>query len=197
MSDINPAGAPIEELPSDVPVEAVPFLASNQDAVHKLETLRELKLIKDKHFTDKKDDAGVPVGTFERLKIDLGALISVARVKSIVFQDLRVLVTEASQAGAPGSGSVDGAILAGIIRKELGPDLTPDHPEYDFINLLINLIAISRGFDEELLSEVGLPPHVIGRSRGVGKGRKSSVRVEWVGSKGKGKMKAGATGTVQ
>lgn len=185
-----------DELLSDVTYETLPLLASNPEFAQKADRLRHLKQIKDEVFTDKKDKNGVPIGEWDRLRIECGAMVAVAGVKSVVYQDLRISNTEPSATGTPGSGSIDATAFAALMQDEVASGDTK--ADEDTIALLLRIIAAARGFDEERLLEAGVPPHVIARSRGIGKGRAGSTRIEWVGKKGRGAgAKQGTGGPVQ
>lgn len=179
---------------TDVPVEMLPLLASNEDFLRKMARLRYLKEIKDVAFNDKKDERGVPVGEFGLLRLECGALVSAAGAKSAVYQDLRITNTEPSVAGTPGSGAIEASSFAALLSQEYDQRQIADPT----IAILFAVIAAARGFDEEALLDAGVPAHVIARSRGIGKGRSGSTRVEWVGKKGRGAGgKQGAGGPVQ
>lgn len=180
---------------NDVPFETLPILQSNPEFVAKADRLRYLKAVHDDCFSDKKDPAtGIPAGEFGRLKIELGAMVAVAGVTSVAYHDLRIANTAASEAGAPGSGSVSGAMLVGLLSELVGEG--PKVIEY--VRLLEAALAAARSFDEDALMEAGVPPHVIAQARGVGKGRAGSTRVEWIGKRGRGAAsKQGDGGQVQ
>src|SRR4051794_13337997 len=105
---------------NDVPFETLPILQSNPEFVAKADRLRYLKAVHDDCFSDKKAATGIPAGEFGRLKIELGAMVAVAGVTSVAYHDLRIANTAASVAGAPGSGSVSGAMLVGLLSELVG-----------------------------------------------------------------------------
>ncbi len=158
-----------------VPYEAVPALAANEHYLSGMMRLRELKELKDRLFGDGKN--GEPLGEYEGLKREMAAMQLVHGAKSVTFVDLRVM----SAAGGVTKGKVTGA---GVLDS-LG-DATPQQ---------LRAIALAaKECDPEVLVSNGISAAVVHAARTPDKPRASSIRVEWVGAKGKGadkKMRAG------
>lgn len=168
---------------SDIPFEAIPLLATSADFHRMASRLRELRAIKDELFDDKISKVtGTPIGEYERLRLELGAMVAVAGVASVTFIDLRIANTAA--------GETRGKVTGPMIIRSLG-----DAPTVE------QLLAIARSataLDEDELVLNGIPPFVVAQSREPGKPRKGSTRVEWVGKRGPGaNAKQGSGGAIQ
>lgn len=170
-----------------VPFEAIPALAANEHYLAGMERLRELKALKDKLFND--DEKKGPLGEYEGLKREMAAMQLVHGQKSVTYVDLRV----ASVSGGVTKGKVTGELLAPILDNG---DVSPGD-----VAILIKVIAAGKEFDPEKLIEAGIPASTIVTARTPDKPRASSIRVEWVGAKGRGadkKMRGtGGAGGVQ
>ena len=174
-----------------VPFEAIPALAANEHYLAGMERLRELKSLKDKLFND--DEKKGPLGEYEGLKREMAAMQLVHGQKSVTYVDLRV----ASVSGGVTKGKVTGKGLADWINAQ---------PNYGTLLAKLHenihvLIAAAESFDPAKLLEAGLPADLINSARTPDKPRASSIRVEWVGAKGRGadkKMRGtGGAGGVQ
>lgn len=167
----------------DVPFEALPVLAANERFVTVADRLRELKTLKDAHF----EKRGKLPSEWDELKTEAGALAMAAGVKSVAYIDLRIANAE----GGESKGKITGAGM--IEQYEKNSDLPMPYEQ-------LRAIALSaKECDPDTLAQYGIPAQRIAAAREPGKGRSSSVRVEWIGSKGKGGKgrAAGSGGGVQ
>lgn len=191
MSEQPFAGQPADDPSAAIPYEAIPALAANEDYIAKLERLRELKAIKDTVFNDKepKKPGDLPLGEYAALKLEVAAINLVNGHSSVVYNDLRV----ARVPGGEGKDKVTGAKLAPILHDSL---VSPEEAGGDrTLEMLLHVIAAAEAFDPSKLLEAGVPVNVILAATTPGKPRSASIRVEWVGAKGRGAgQKARATG---
>jgi len=167
----NLAADPAATDSAAVPFESVPALAANDAYIEKMTRLRDLKALKDQLFNDKepKSPGDLPLGEYEGLKRECAAMQLINGQKSVAFFDLRVM----SAAGGVTKGKVTGA---GIIDS-LG-DATPQQ---------LRAIALAaKECDPEVLVSNGISASVVVAARTPDKPRAGSVRVEWIGAKGRG-----------
>lgn len=188
MSEQPFAGQPAADDSAAVPFEAIPGLAANEDYITKVERLRELKALKDALFNDKepKKPGDLPLGEYAGLKLEVAAMNLVNGHSSVVYNDLRV----ARVPGGVDKGKVTGKSLTDLLAEYEG-----DMSKINFHKI----IAAAESFNAEKLLEAGVPVNVIMVARTPDKQRSASIRVEWVGAKGRGAgQKARATdGSVQ
>lgn len=185
MSEQPLAGQPAADDSAAIPYEAIPALAANEDYIAKMERLRELKALKDALFNDKepKKPGDLPLGEYTGLKLEVAAMNLVNGYTSVVYNDLRV----ARVAGGTDKGKVTGAAM--IEQYEAGSDLPMPY------ELLRAIALAAKDCDVQVLVEHGMQPARVMAARTPDKPRSASIRVEWVGAKGKGAgQKARATG---
>jgi len=167
------------------PFEAIPELAANEHYVTGMTRLRELKALKDQLFND--DEKKGPLGEFEGLKREMAAMQLVHGQKSVAYYDLRVM-------------SADGGVTKGKIT---GPAMIEQYEQNSELPMpydKLRAIALAAtNCDASTLVQYGCSPSAVAAAREPDKPRANSIRVEWIGAKGRGadkKMRAGA-GDVQ
>jgi len=159
-----------------IPFESVPALAANEAYVEKMTRLRDLKALKDQLFNDKepKSPGDLPLGEYEGLKRECAAMALVNGQKSVAFFDLRVM----SAAGGVTKGKITGAAM--IEQYEKDSDLPMDYSKLRAIALA------AKDCDAQVLVQYGCSVAAVAAAREPDKPRAGSVRVEWIGAKGRG-----------
>lgn len=166
-----------------VPFEAVPSLASNDDYIAKLARLRELKELKDKLFND--DEKRGDLGEYEQLKRECAAIAAAtAGIASITYYDLRVSMVD----GGMIKGDVTGLALIETLTVEHGGVTAAQY---------IAIAKAAKKLDVQALADGGISPLSIVRAKSPDAPRAGSIRVEWVGRKGRGAKSKAKGGAIQ
>lgn len=178
MSNEQTTDRPLPPDEGTTPFEAIPMLAADEDFITKADRLRTLKQLHDQHFAESKK--GAKDSEFDLLKLEIAARSLVAGVKSISYLDLRVSTTD----GGTIKGEVNGALLAELIANLPA-------------TVLLRVIAAAKGFDVQKLVDAGVSPMNVAQSKDPDQSRAGSIRVEWIGAKGKGAKERRGGGALQ
>jgi hypothetical protein len=181
-----------DDQPSDVPFESLPLLSSNDVFTRKADRLRELKAIKDSLFDDTKDKStGLPRGEFDRLKIELGAMVSASGAKSVAYFDLRIR----NQAGGETKGKLTGEVVLRALHLSAGiSDMEIEDLSVEDLRRVLAVALAAVDINPEILLQHGVHLN-FDALRSPGKPRSPSTVVEWIGKRGPGaSSKPGSAG---